>query len=196
MNRLVRASIGGLLLIVCATALVAQDPKKKRKFDHAADIVTEYNKDRNETKVELKQINVTFAKLRSEHQLNLTAYFIYPGKTPSKPTELVLGFISASYDRERKFQDFREFKASIDGKQESLGTFELIDSRFSAKVFKEVLGIFLPWDVFVRLTENKKDTMEMSIGNVRFQLDKIHLEALRDLASRAELSVVDSKGNE
>jgi len=75
----------------------------------------------------------------------------------------------------------------VEGKQESLGTLELIDSRLVAKFYKEILGIFMPWDVFSRLIDGKKETMEMSIGNVRFQLEKVHLEALRDLASRAEL---------
>lgn len=186
MNRYAKASIVLLLMIVCSTAVVAQDQKKRRHFDHTADIVTEYNKDKDETKVELKQVKITGAKVNDEHLLNLTAYYIYPGKTPSKPAEVVLGFVSASYNRERKFQDYRELKATIDGKQETLGTMELIDSRLVSKYYKEVLGIFLPWDVFERLIEGKRDSLEMSIGNVRFALEKLHLEALRDLASRVE----------
>lgn len=174
------------MFIVCATAAVAQDQKKKKHFDHTGDIVTEYNKERDETKVELKQMKIVGAKINDEHVLNLTAYYIYPGKTPAKPEEIVLGFVSASYNHERKFQELRELKASLDGKQVSLGTMELIDSRLVSKYYKEVLGIFLPWDVFLRLIEGKKESQEMSIGNVRFALERSHLEALRDLASRVE----------
>lgn len=186
MNRYAMASIVALLLIVCATAVVAQEEKKKRRFDHTADIVTQYDKKTDETKVELKQIKITGAKANDEHLLNLTAYYIYPGKKPAKPAEVVLGFVSASYNRERKFQDFRELKAQLDGKQESLGTMELIFSRLMSNFYKEVLGIYVPWDVFERLIAGKKESLEMSVGNVRFALEKVHLEALRDLASRIE----------
>lgn len=186
MNRYAIASIGGLLLFACATAVVAQEQKKRKKFDHTADIVTEYNKDKDETKVELKQIKITGAKVNDEHLLNLTAYFTYAGKKPSKPAEVVLGFVSASYNRERKFQDFRELKAQVEAKQESLGTMELIFSRLMSNFYKEVLGIYLPWDVFERLIEGKKESLEMSVGNIRFALERVHLEALRDFASRIE----------
>jgi hypothetical protein len=179
-----------LLILLCAVSASAQDDKegskKKKGFQHQADIITQYDKEKNETKVELKRMIVSPLMNPREHVLNLTAYYVYPGKTPSKPQEVVLGIISLSYNRERKFQDARELTAELDGKQISLGTLELIDSRGLATHYKEVMGLYVPFDTFFHLVDNKKETLQMRIGTVAFELKRDHLEALRDLASRIQ----------
>lgn len=191
MNRCQGTLVLVLLFVLCAVSASAQDDKegakkKKRGYQHQADIITQYDKEKDETKVELKRMSVPPLMNPREHVLNLTAYYIYPGKNPTKPPEVVVGFVSLSYNRERKFQDSRELTAELDGKQIVLGTPELIDSRIMSNHYKEVLGLYVPFDKFFQLVDNNKETLQMRMGPIAFQLKREHLEALRDLASRIQ----------
>jgi hypothetical protein len=187
-NRLATTFMACVVLLLSVTFVAAQEDAtpKKRKFYHDKDIATEYDKDKNETKVELRRSPVRVSNFPGEPVLNFTAYFVYPGKTPSKPQDVVIGFVSESRRKEKKFADARELMADIGGKMESFGTAELVDSRNLTYSLKEVLGIYIPYEKFLHIVnvDEKKDTLKMSIGNIRFELDKKQLEALRDLASR------------
>ncbi len=181
--------LGVLLVLLCFTSASAQDNKeksKKRGYQHLSDIITQYDKAKDETKVELKRMAVRPVMEPRAHVLYMTAYYIYPGKTPSKPKEVVIGFVSNSNNRDRKFQESSDLTANLDGKEIKFGPFELIDARSMPGFFKEVLGFFAPFDDFFHLVDNNKDALSMSLGKVRFDLTRDNLEALRDLASRIE----------
>lgn len=187
-NRLNGVLIACLLTLFFAASVAAQaddGTPKKRKFYHNGDIETSFDKEKNETKVELKRMNLRVSNFPGEPVLQITAYYTYPGTTPSKPQDIVIGFISQSAKKERKFQDFRELKAKFDGGETlSLGTAELVDTRSLTYSLKEVLGLYVPYDKFLKVANVEKDTFRMSIGNINFELDKKHLEAFRDLLSR------------
>lgn len=188
MKRLLTACVASVLLLLSATFIAAQEDAtpKKRKFYHDKDIATEYDKGKDETKVELRRTPVRVSNFPGEPVINITVYYIYPGKTPSKPQEVVFGFVSESRRKEKKYLESREFKVEIEGKMESFGTAEMVDTRNLTFALKEVLGIYIPYEKFLRIVnvDEKKDTLKMSLGNINFELDRKQLEALRDLASR------------
>ena len=175
-----------LLSALSASAQEGKEKSKKKGFQHLSDIVTQYDKAKDETKVELKRMTVRTIMEPRAHTLHLTVYYTYPGKTPSKPKEVVVGFVSASNNRDRKFQDNRNLTAELDGKAVKFGPFELIESRMMPTYFKEVLGLYVPFDDFFHIVDNNRETLTMSLGNVRFELTRENMNALRDLASRVE----------
>jgi hypothetical protein len=180
----------GFLVLCFAASVPAQDDKEKSKrkggFQHQGDIITFYDKAKDETKVELKRMTVRTVMDPRAHTLHLNVYYIYPGKKPSKPKEVVVGFVSASNNRDQKFREARDFSTELDGKKINFGTMELVESRILPGFYKEVLGIFLPFDQFFQIVDNNKDSLMMTVGNVRFEMIRQHMEALRDLASRVE----------
>ena len=99
---------------------------------------------------------------------------------------MVLGFISRSNARERKFQDYRELIVTVDNEKLALGTPELLDAKMFPHIFREVLAMNLPFETFLRIINTKQERVEMLLGHIKFELKKEHLEALRDLASRVE----------
>jgi hypothetical protein len=125
-------------------------------------------------------------RLNNNHNLNITAYFTYPGKQPAKPESVILGIVSASFDRARKFEELRDLKVGIGSETVNFGQMELLTSRVMSGYYKEVLGIAIPFESFVRMLSANNDSMDMSVGLQRFQLEKNHVEALRDLAGRVE----------
>jgi hypothetical protein len=189
MTRFKKITIAAIWMCVSMTVAVGQDDKtgaKQKSYRHGATIETEYNKERDETKVELKQMFILRPKVNPTHNLNITAYFTYPGKQPAKPESVIMGIVSASFDRQNKFEDLRELKVQIGTESVSFGPMELLTSRIVSGYYKEVLGIAIPFESFLRMVNGDKDSMEMSVGLARFTLDKKNLDALRDLAGRVE----------
>lgn len=189
MNRLALTLMAGALVICGCAVAVAQDSKassKKQKFYHNANIETVYNKEKDETKVELKRMSVSVVTFPNNPQLHLTAYFTYPGKDRAKPESVVLGFVAFSTNHVWKFKDERDLFAMLGSEKLSLGTAELLDSRNQSDYVKEVMAMYVPFETFVRVVNFDKDRLNMQLGNVKFELKKNELEALRDLASRAE----------
>ncbi len=190
MKRLTGKLLLGLLTLCFAVSVPAQDDKEKSKrkdgFQHLGDIITVYDKTKDETKVELKRMTVQTVMEPKAHTLHLNVYYTYPGQTPSKPKEVVVAFVSASNNRDQKFKEARDFSTELDGKKINFGTMELVESRIMPKFYKEVLGIYLPFDDFFKIVDNNKNSLMMTVGNIRFELMRQHMEALRDLASRVE----------
>jgi hypothetical protein len=189
MNRIGRVFVTLSLVAFTSFAVFAQDqseqPKKKRGYQHLADIITKYDKKKDQTKVELQWMPVRVLMDRRDHVLRLSVYYLFPGKTPSKPEQVAVIFTSRSQGA-GKFQDKNEFSAEIDGGHVAFGTTELLESRRMSSYYQEVLGMFVPFDKFFDLVDNNKESLSMRVGNVKFELDRAEMEALRDLASRAE----------
>ncbi|MBV9211800.1 MAG: hypothetical protein JOZ52_14260 [Acidobacteria bacterium] len=191
MNRLVLVLMACVLLMSCCFAAAAQDDKsgskkKPQKFYHNANIETSYDKEKDETKVELKRMSVSVVTFPNDPQLHLTAYFTYAGKNRSKPESVVLGFVAFSINHVWKFKEDRELVAMLGDEKLKLGSAELLDSSNKSDYVKEVMAMYVPFDAFVRIVNFDQNRVNLQLGNVKFELKKNELEALRDLASRAE----------
>ena len=104
-----------------------------------------------------------------------------------QPKTVLFSLISTSEDW--KYTDFRKLTALIDGKRLNLGPLEHVPSftvnasanANSDDYISQGIAISLTYKTFLRIANGKK--VQIRMGPREFELEKNHLEALRDLAT-------------
>jgi hypothetical protein len=186
-----------LLAVVttCATLALAQDASTtpQRIFTHNAKIETRYDQAKEITTVRLIPMQVYGEPLASSKyvgsdEASFNASFTYSGRTlRAQPKRVLLSLISTSEDW--KYTDFRKLTALVDGKRLKLGPLEYVPS-FTVNAaansktddyISQEIAISLPFETFVRIANGKQ--VQIRMGPREFDLEKNHLEALRDLAT-------------
>ena len=184
------------VVITCATLGLAQDarPTLQRVFTHNGKIETSYDQVKDITTVRLNPMQVYGEPLASRNyvggdEARFYASFTYSGRTLSaQPKRVLFSLISTSEDW--KYTDFRKPTALVDGKRLELGPLEHVPSftvnapanSNSDDYIRQEIAISLPYQTFLQIAKGKK--VQIRMGPREFKLEKNHLEALRDLASR------------
>jgi hypothetical protein len=105
----------------------------------------------------------------------------------AQPKRILFSLTSTSLDW--KYTDFRKLTALVDGKRLNLGPLEHVPS-FTVNVsanansddfVRQGIAISLPYKTFLRIANGTK--VQIRMGPREFELEKTHLEALRDLAT-------------
>ena len=183
------------VVTTCATLSLAQDASTtpQRIFSHNAKIETSYDQVKEITTVRLSPMQVYGEPLASSNyvgsdEARFNASFTYSGRTlRAQPKRVLFSLISTSQDW--KYTDFRKLTALVDGKRLKLGPLEHVPSftvnapanSNSDDYISQLIAISLPYETFVRIANGKQ--VQIRMGPREFELEKNHLEALRDLAT-------------
>jgi hypothetical protein len=188
------------LVFVCFSQVaVAQSTDQnfaypKRPFKHDGKFGTQYEPQEDNTIVTLEPV-VVEASPAGNKLLRLAAVFQYPGKVPTKPKHISLGF----------YGDYPQCKFSAQPKMTVLVDGERIEFGWNARGIRErkpdeegvafsfnegaggekceeLMFMTISQTNFLRVVKAKN--VEMQIDQHKFKLTEANLEALRDLASR------------
>lgn len=166
-------------------------PPAKRKFNYDGKIETSYNKAKDESLVffklmEIKALETPKGQYEvqfSDERLSLSAYFAYPGQQLVTPRWVTIAFLSET-ENPQKYTDHL-LAARVDGQWVSLGQLEVLrrtnyTRRGKYPLMRETMELPIPYEQFLLLANTKK--IKLKVGSVEFDLEKEHLEAIRDLA--------------
>src|SRR5712691_1338292 len=176
-------------------AIAQQDANTtlQRIFTHNGKIETSYDQVKEITTVRLSPMQVygeplASAKYVGSDEARFNASFTYSGRTlRAQPKRVLFSLISTSQDW--KYTDFRKLTALVDGKRLKLGPLEHLPSftvnapanSNSDDYISQEIAISLPYETFVRIANGKQ--VQIRMGPREFELEKNHLEALRNLAT-------------
>lgn len=201
MKYLMRIGCFSGLILLNVISVQAQEgglpPVPKRKFNHRAEIVSVYEKDKDHTSVVMQWYSVSeeaeepvlFSRTRPAN-VRIWAGFGYPGRVLKSTPPAVELRIGTEHEGESYFKggEMPELVAVVDGEPVSLGKTVLLRSKTTVGVVGpgqitiETLAATFTYQGLVRLADSKK--VVMKVGRLVLELKDRHLEALRDLASR------------
>lgn len=195
--------IGRLLIVVLVLAFSGirnyqgqeesqQTPPPKRKFKYNGKIETTYDKSKDQSMVFFKLMPIKSLEEPkgpgevqfSDERLELTAYFAYPGQQLVTPQWVTIAFLSTTESPQKYTDHGMEVKA--DAQRIRLGTLKVLSTintsrRGKLPLISETMELPIPYPQFLLLASAKK--LKMRLGTVEFDLEKEHLEAIRDLAA-------------
>jgi hypothetical protein len=200
MKRLLKVvGLTGLVFmsVLATRAQGGPPPDTKRKFNHRAQIVSAYDKAKDQTSVVMLWYRVSedakepalFSQTRPP-AVSIMAGFGYPGRVLRSTPPSIEFHIEAEYEGKSLFKvkEMPDLIAVVDGESISLGKLLLERSKTTVGILAprqitvERLVATFTYQGLLRLTGGKKVTMKA--GRLEFELKDRHLEALRDLASR------------
>ena len=189
-----------LMVLVCfSQVIVAQSADQnfaypKRPFKHDGKFGTQYEPKEDNTIVTLEPVVVETSPAGKE-LLRLAAVFQYPGKVPTKPKHISLGFYG-DYPQ-CKFSAQPRMTVLVDGsriefawnargirerKPDEEGVAFSFNEGAGGEKCEELMFMTISQTNFLRVVNAK--IVEMQIDQHKFKLTEANLEALRDLASR------------
>lgn len=187
-----------ITILICLTFLVTQaqesqlTPPAKRKFKYDGKIETTYDPARDQSMVFFKLIPIKQLEEPkdmhevqfSDERMELTAYFAYPGQTLITPKWVTIGFLSYT-ENPQKYKDHR-LSVKVDGQWVELGTMKVLskvtyERRIRLPLVQQTSELPVPYQQFLLLANAKK--VKVKLGSEEFDLEKKHLEAIRDLAA-------------
>jgi hypothetical protein len=175
--------------------VVDQTPPAKRKFKYSGKVEESYDSTKNLTTVFFNLLSIKALEdpegtndiPYSFERLDFSNYFAYKGKNLTTPKEVGIGFL-AQTETPQKYLDY-DLTFTADGQLLSVGKMNYKDlgtvSTPRLKYYKLKLETALSYNQFLILANAKK--VKVRIGTVKFNFEKEHLEAIRDLASRTVL---------
>lgn len=184
------------IVMGCATFQFGQDANKTPHeiFAETGKIETSYDRIKKLTTVALIPMQVYGEPLFSSQyigsdQASFSASFTHLGRTlRAQPKRVLFSLTSTSQDW--KYSDFRKLSALVDGRRLNLGPMEHVPS-FTVRAstngnsddyISQGIDISVPYRTFLRIANGEKVRIRM--GPREFELTKIQLEVLRDLAVR------------
>ncbi|MCA1565658.1 MAG: hypothetical protein LC803_08460 [Acidobacteria bacterium] len=176
------------LVFACVAPVAAQGTGAKSKFKHDGKFQATYDRAQDRTVVAFQPYIVTYNFHDTRESVAITAGFIHPGQAlTSRPQFIEFGVLSQSrggweFEQEKD----RELSLVIDGETVNLGPMKLITARrftLGALYYREDLGFTMPYEGFARVASAKK--VSVKVGRTELKLKNEHLEAMRDLISRA-----------
>jgi hypothetical protein len=188
MKLLGRITFCALFLLTGALLSMGQENSdKKREFKHKGKIVSKYDKSKDQTTVTLKKMAISsplaqeVSDLQQVPQLDLEAYFTYPGQQLAKRAETIT-LVFRTFSKYAVFQRGQNLIGVIEGERAlMLGTTNYTSNSQTFGI-EEVLSISLPSEALERIANSKN--AQIYLGNRQIPLKENHLEALRDMASR------------
>jgi hypothetical protein len=176
------------LVFACVAHGAAQDKGTKSKFKHEGKFQATYDRAQDRTVVAFQPYGVNVNYRDPLESVAITAGFIHPGQTLTSPPQFIeFGVISQSrggweFEREKD----RQLTLVIDGEVINVGEMKLITARrftIGALYYREDLAYTMPYEGFVRMASAKK--VSVKVGRTELKLRNEHLEAMRELVSRA-----------
>lgn len=155
-------------------------------------LILTYDAQKNESQVQLRPLIIEGvfqtapgetrmgenALPNDDHGVALTSLYSYPGRTPSKPQEIII--LVESESANPAHEDDRRLSLNIDGTALDLGIPERGVVRTNMGLSREDLSVRVSCDQFLKLVGAKK--AKLSLGPRTFNLTPCHMEALRKFA--------------
>jgi len=172
----------------------------KPKFKHHAEIISDYDKSKDQTAVVLQWYTVDWlsgedlyqrrtAVEKEQYVLRIQAAFSFPGRVIKATPQTVQFEIRTKHPGNAYFKAgaMPELIAVIDGQQISLGRTALVRTntqvdKDAGQLSYEQVSAYFTYAGLLRVIAARRVTMKA--GELQFDLQERHLEALRDLASR------------
>jgi hypothetical protein len=194
MNSIQRAMLALALGFACIVSGAAQeDTGAKSKFKHSGKFQAAYDDAQDRTVVAFQPYVVNANSHDPSESVAITAGFIHPGRMLASPPQFIeFGILSQSRNGwEFEKEKDRELTLVIDGETVSHGGMKLVTARrfqlgAGRLYYREDLAHTMPYEGFVRMAQAKK--VVVKVGKVVLKLKTEHLEAMRDLISRAGAS--------
>jgi hypothetical protein len=180
-----------ILLLVCAYSFQAQEGEKK-----SSNISSKYNKAKNQTTVTLKTMPLKEARERAPAgyqlrvQMDMDAFFTYPGEKIEKPVQTVTLRFHATANV-YNFARPQTVSIVIDekvpggaGKVLKLGDTDYkSDLKFNS-VYEEFMNITIPAATLAKIGEAK--TVDIYVGTYGYTLREKQIADLREMAGRTK----------
>ena len=155
-------------------------------------VIVTYDAQKNESQVQLRPLIIEGvfqtapgetrlgenALPNDDHGVALTSLYSYPGRTPSKPQEIII--VVESESASLAYEDDRRLSLNIDGTALDLGIPERGVARTNMGLTREDLSVRVSCDQFLKFVGAKK--AKLSLGPRTFALTQCHMEALRKFA--------------
>ena len=156
--------------------------------NHGGKIESKYDGISHETVSTLKKMKVTCAGAKDMLKntcVNVSASLHCPGVQLDyvRYAKLQLIFENKQWDQRHSPED-RDLVVVVDTTTLRLGRMRLVSENIKT-LMTEVLEATISYDVFKKIASGQ--TVEMAIGNHRFELRQKNLEALRDLNNRVKV---------
>jgi hypothetical protein len=185
-----RLTLAVAIVLACFAPGAAQKEAQgaKSKFKHDGKFQATYDRAQDRTVVAFMPYVVKVNHDDAYESVAITAGFIHPGQVlTSRPQFVEFGVLSQSRGGWEFEQDKdRELSLVIDGETINVGVMKLITARrftLGRLYYREDLGYTMPYEGFMRMASAKK--VSVKVGRTELKLKNEHLEALRELASRA-----------
>jgi hypothetical protein len=150
-------------------------------------IKVKYNKSKNETTVTLKTLSLSnsmnkeFTRESEFGQLDLDAYFTYPGQQLTKPAEsMTLAFKATQ--KNQLWQRAQNLVAVIDDQTALVLGATSYSSNSQTFYFEELMKISVPYEAIRKIAAAKSLAFQLGTRNIRIKEDQ--LEDLRAIAAR------------
>jgi len=167
-------------------------PPAKRKFKYNGKVESTFDQSKDQSIVYFKLIPIkaleepkeTYAVQFSDERLEFTSYFAHQGQKLITPDWITLGFVSAT-ENPQKYGD-KKLAVKADGQWVDLGPMKVLSRTNYARrghlpLIQDTMELPIRYQQFLMLANAKK--IKVKLGGVEFDLEKEHLEAIRDLAA-------------
>ena len=187
---------------VCLAQNAGLKPPPKRNYKYEGKVISTYEKEKDLTVVLIQLMPIKegqdpnydfelrgsgdWPRFGMPERLDFSIYFSYPGRTLATPEQVLIGFLYVAFDPQS--YESHSLTAKIDGEEVDFGTMRVLRRReiYARGAYKPYTGVHLetsiPYETLLRMANARK--VKMKLGKVRFDLNKDHMEAIRDLASR------------
>jgi hypothetical protein len=157
--------------------------------NHGGKIELKYDGLNHETVSTLKKMKVTCAGAKNtfkDNCVSVSASLHCPGLQLDyvRYAKLQVIFQNKKWDDERHSPEERDLVVVVDATTLRLGRMQLVSQNFG-DLMTEVLEATISYDVFKKIASGQ--TVEMAVGNSRFELRPKNLAALRDLNNRVKV---------
>ena len=167
-------------------------PPAKRKFKYNGKVESTFDQSKNQSIVYFRLIPIkaleepkeTYAVQFSDERLEFTSYFAHQGQKLITPDWITLGFLSAT-ESPKKYGD-RKLMVKMDGQWIDFGPMKVLSTTNYARrgqlpLIQDTMELPIRYQQFLMLANANK--IKVKLGGVEFDLEKEHLEAIRDLAA-------------
>ncbi len=161
-----------IMFPISALALPAQTPEGTVR-----PIRVEYDEKSDTTRVTLNPIILVS---RRHEELRLGVFSSHPGKTPTKPKEVALVFISLTAAAANKYESARQLTIIADKERFRFGETQRT-TQAEKGLFMESLMTVVPFETFVKVGRAKEVTVKVGITEVKLKPEQVLM--LRTAAS-------------
>jgi hypothetical protein len=140
-------------------------------------VKVEYDSSKNLTRVSMNPFVLASRKME---ELRLGAIAAYPGKTRSKPNEIILIFLSLSHTDENRYDAARKLTVFADGQRLDLGETQR-SKQAQNGLFIETMMARVPMDDFLLVSNAKQ--VKLRLGLTEIELSEPQIKILRLTAS-------------
>jgi hypothetical protein len=166
----------GLPAVTNAQAKTSTPPAAESGAQNVAKVEAKYDKEKNETTVELQQLDIAGSQTQ---KVLLSVSASYAGQKPKQPPEDIIFIVSVISAQGYKYPDMMALQVTADGKKLPEVLMLNLDKRRLDEDYLETIGTRMKYEIFKRLTQAQ--AVELRLPNLTLQLNETQIAKLREL---------------